>query len=264
MQPQHQEPNREDWMPFTNQVQFKLADLLYHNAELSVPITDTLLMLWANSMAGLNDSAPFKNHNELHLTINKSSLEDVPWECLMTSIPDNVNKSDPSWMQKSYEVWYCNPEAFVSAMLSNPDFEGQFDLWPYINLNPDGTHQWNNIMLGTLAWRNSVSTFSIDTFCDVYWLHAFKDKIFALDPSMEGAMYYPIILGSDKTTVLVTMGQVKYHPVYLLIGNPHNAVQHAHQNAVIPIAFLPIPKCKWLYSNVHAHHSLAIRWSQVW
>jgi len=59
-------------------------------------------------------------------------------------------------------------------------------------------------------------------------------------------MYCPIILGSDKTTVSVAAGHVEYHPLYLSIGNPHNAVRHAHWNMVIPIAFLAIPKCKSL------------------
>jgi len=55
-------------------------------------------------------------------------------------------------------------------------------------------------------------------------------------------MYCPIILGSDKTTVSVATGQVEYHPMYLSIGNPHNTIRHVHCNAVIPIAFLVIPK----------------------
>jgi hypothetical protein len=55
-------------------------------------------------------------------------------------------------------------------------------------------------------------------------------------------MYCPIVLGSDKTTVSVATGHVEYHPLYLSIGNPHNSVRRAHRNAVIPIAFLAIPK----------------------
>ncbi len=56
-------------------------------------------------------------------------------------------------------------------------------------------------------------------------------------------MYVAIILGSDKTTVSVAMGNVEYHPLYLSIGNIHNSVQQGHRNAVIPIGFLAIPKC---------------------
>ena len=55
-------------------------------------------------------------------------------------------------------------------------------------------------------------------------------------------MYYPIILGSDKTTVSVAIGHIEYHPLYLSIDNPHNTVWHAYWNAVILIAFLAIPK----------------------
>lgn len=64
-------------------------------------------------------------------------------------------------------------------------------------------------------------------------------------------MYCPIILGSDKTTVSVATGHVEYHPLYLSIGNPHNAVRRAHRNAVTPIAFLAIPKCKFLIVLIH-------------
>ena len=162
MLPQHKETNREDWTPFTNQVQFELADLVYRRAELSAPIADTLLMLWADSMAGQDASAPFKNHEELHSTIDKSALGDSPWQCFVTNLPENVDKSTPSWMLKTYEVWYRNLDAVISAMLGNPDFDGQFDLCPYIDLNPDGTRRWNNIMSGNLAWMNSVCSVLID------------------------------------------------------------------------------------------------------
>jgi hypothetical protein len=55
-------------------------------------------------------------------------------------------------------------------------------------------------------------------------------------------MYCPIVLGSDKTIVSVATGHVEYHPLYISIGNPHNTIRRAHRNAVIPIAFLAIPK----------------------
>jgi hypothetical protein len=65
------------------------------------------------------------------------------------------------------------------------------------------------------------------------------------NPGARGAMYCPIILGSDKTTVSVATGHVEYHPLYLSIGNPYNTVRQAYRNAVIPIAFLAIPHCMW-------------------
>ncbi|KIM51406.1 hypothetical protein SCLCIDRAFT_86120, partial [Scleroderma citrinum Foug A] len=52
------------------------------------------------------------------------------------------------------------------------------------------------------------------------------------DEATYGAMFVPIILGSDKTTVSISTGQNDYWPVYLSIGNVHNNVHQAHHNAV--------------------------------
>ncbi|KAH9007749.1 hypothetical protein EDB84DRAFT_1252499, partial [Lactarius hengduanensis] len=214
-QPQERALNGGDWAPFADQVQFELADLVYRRAEISAPNIDTILNLWTQSMSDFagGASVPFKNHEEMHAVIDSSTLGDVPWECILTGPPDSIDETAPSWMQRTYEVWYRNPDAVISTMLGNPSFEGQFDLRAYIDLKANGTRLWNNVMSGNIAWRNS------------------------------GAMYCPIILGSDKTTVSVATGHVEYHPVYLSIGNLHNTVWRAHRNAVIPIAFLAIPKC---------------------
>lgn len=63
-----------------------------------------------------------------------------------------------------------------------------------------------------------------------------------MDTSTRGAMFVPIILGSDKTTVSVATGQNEYYPLYLSIGNVQNHMRRAHKNALAVIGFLPIPK----------------------
>lgn len=55
-------------------------------------------------------------------------------------------------------------------------------------------------------------------------------------------MLLPVVAGSDKTTVSVATGHQEYHPVYLLPGNLSNTARRGHGNAVLPVAFLPIPK----------------------
>lgn len=55
-------------------------------------------------------------------------------------------------------------------------------------------------------------------------------------------MLVPILAGADKTTVSVATGQNEFHPLYMSIGNVHNSVRRAHKDAVIPVAFLAIPK----------------------
>jgi hypothetical protein len=55
-------------------------------------------------------------------------------------------------------------------------------------------------------------------------------------------MFVPVVAGSDKTTVSVATGHQEYHPVYMSPGNVSNIARRAHGNALLPVAFLPIPK----------------------
>ena len=64
----------------------------------------------------------------------------------------------------------------------------------------------------------------------------------AADPETHGSMLVPIILGADKTTVSVITGHQQFHPLYMSAGNVHNEMRRAHRDALIPLAFLPIPK----------------------
>jgi hypothetical protein len=63
---------------------------------------------------------------------------------------------------------------------------------------------------------------------------------------MHSAMFVPIILGSDKTTVSVATGHTEYWPLYASIGNIHNSARQAHSSGLVLIAFLPIPKSMFL------------------
>jgi len=62
------------------------------------------------------------------------------------------------------------------------------------------------------------------------------------DPDNHGAMFVPIILGSDKTTVSVATGNNEYYPIYISTGNVHNGMRCAHGEAVSLLGFLAIPK----------------------
>lgn len=55
-------------------------------------------------------------------------------------------------------------------------------------------------------------------------------------------MLVPLVLGTDKTTVSVATGDTEFHPLYLSLGNFTNDARRAHKNAVVPVAFLAIPK----------------------
>lgn len=67
-------------------------------------------------------------------------------------------------------------------------------------------------------------------------------------------MLVSVSAGSDKTVVSVATGQTEYYPLYLTIGNIHNATRRAHRGGVVLIGFLAIPKSNVLSQTlVHVH-----------
>ena len=94
-------------------------------------------------------------------------------------------------------------------------------------------------MSGDWAWDQCVSELYKECWCLLILPQ--KDLI-SVDIDTHGAIFIPVILGSNKTTVSVATGQHEYHPVYLSIGNVHNHIRRAHKDALVLIGFLPIPK----------------------
>lgn len=154
---------------------------------------------------------------------------------------DDIEEDAPSYKQQEYEVWYRDPETVLRNMLENPDFDGEFDTTPYVEIDEGESRRLSDFMSANYAWRHCVSFIPHDF--SYLCLPALQDMIYEEDPiNNEGAMYVAVILGSDKTTVTVGTGNIEYHPLYFSIGTVHNSVRRAHRNSVVPIGFLAIPK----------------------
>ncbi|KIK80718.1 hypothetical protein PAXRUDRAFT_157912 [Paxillus rubicundulus Ve08.2h10] len=78
-------------------------------------------------------------------------------------------------------------------------------------------------MSGDWAWNQAVHHSLHSLHLQVTYWPTSQDDI-AKDKEAHGAVFVPIILGSNKTTVSVATGQNDYWPVYLSIGNVHNNV----------------------------------------
>ncbi|KAJ3742783.1 hypothetical protein DFH05DRAFT_1495496 [Lentinula detonsa] len=224
------------WAPFADEVAFRLASLLFKKVEMSQPNINELLDLWCLDIQRRfnGDSAPFGNHQELLETIDSIQDGSAPWKCLETQIDESFLPDAPEWQKTSYQVWYRDPDMVIANILKNPDFANEFDPAPYVHVGRDGKRRWSNMMSGNFAYRQATKIYDDP--------ETGGDKVL-------GAMYCPIILGADKTTVSVATGHVEYHPLYLSIGNLHNAARRGHRNSVVPIAFLAIPKADRKYDN---------------
>lgn len=151
----HDNPN-SDWTPFTDRVQFALADLLYRKVEMSASNINELFDSWAASMERHNADGPFDSHKEMHDRINAAHFGGAPWNCLRATVDNNVGPDAPAWRTREYEVWYRNPQVVLQNMLDNPDFNGHFDYVPYVALDKSGERRWGDYMSSNYAWSQSV------------------------------------------------------------------------------------------------------------
>ncbi|KAG1805024.1 uncharacterized protein HD556DRAFT_1429137 [Suillus plorans] len=221
----------DNWTPYANRVEFEVADFLYRRNQMSGGDIDFIFNLWAASLAAHGETPPFANHVEMYNVIDSTPLGDVAWQSFSSEYNGALPEGDiPTWMTSEYDVWFRDPRILVHNILSNPDFEGEFDYAPLQEYDTsNGAHRFQDFMS---AIFHPFSNFLIS--------HNSQDLI-AEDPNTIGSMFVPIILGSDKTTVSVATGHNQYWPVYMSISNIRNNVRRAHRNGVVLLGFLAIP-----------------------
>ncbi|KAF8257450.1 hypothetical protein EI94DRAFT_1774442 [Lactarius quietus] len=128
-------------------------------------------------------------------------------------LTDSIPQEDIAWDSFSkYEVWFRNPLIMLKNQLCNLDFKDEIDYAPK-QIYYRGKHHYQNLIYISDSSR-----------------------------STHGALFVPVILGSDKTTVSVATGQNDYYPLYISLSNVHNSVHCAHCNALSLLGFLAIPK----------------------
>lgn len=114
--------------------------------------------LWAASLLAHNDEPPFADHNDMLNVIDSSIEGDVPWQSFKVSYSGDIPHHDaPSWMTKSYDVWFRDPRACALNILSSPDFDGEIDYSAYREFKPEGSRVFKDFMSANWAWRHSVS-----------------------------------------------------------------------------------------------------------
>ncbi|KAI6021335.1 hypothetical protein BKA83DRAFT_4464098 [Pisolithus microcarpus] len=130
-----------------------------------------------------------------------------------------------------------NPCKVIHNILTNSGLTRELDYVPYHEYDASNNQRhWVDFMSGDWAWEQA-------------------DRIVSDDPTTAGVTLIPVILGSDKTTISVAMGQTDYYPLYLSIGNVSNTMHHAHCNAIVLIAFLAMPKSRSTICLILSHYS---------
>jgi Plavaka transposase len=91
------------------------------------------------------------------LTIDATPLGDVKWNNFSLSYNGEKPVSNtPAWMNSSYDIWFRDPLTLVQNLLSNPDFNNEFDYVPFQEHDLDGNHRFQDFMSGNWAWKQAV------------------------------------------------------------------------------------------------------------
>ena len=159
------DPSPDSWDPFDDETQFRMGKFIYKKGEMSAGDIDELMDIWATSKAvddpdldesdGISES-PFSSHEQMYAIIDEIKHGDAPWKSFTISYAGHLGPDPPSWQLQDYQVWYRDPDVVAANMLDNPDFDGEFDYAPYVELDKSGQRRWNEPMSGNLAWRRVV------------------------------------------------------------------------------------------------------------
>lgn len=128
--------------------------------------TDFLLNLINALLASHGDSAPFRNHSDMHNKIDATTLGEAPWDHFTLKyngpLPEGVSQENiPTWMTDEHEIWFRDPVTLLENLLANPDFKDEFDYVPYQEHAADGSHRFRDFMSGNWSWRQAVGYYNI-------------------------------------------------------------------------------------------------------
>ncbi|KAH9069689.1 hypothetical protein EDB83DRAFT_2505890 [Lactarius deliciosus] len=214
----------QDWTPFEDRLAFDWAYYHYVNLQSSAAEIAEGLNLWSATSFkhGSTVGAPWRSAKEMYATIDTIKIGSLPFQTFMLQYTGPKPLVPPCWMEEVYKLNTRDILEVVQEQLATSDFKSQFDYVPYKEFNGRGECVWSNLMSGQ-------------------WASMQADEL-SKEGCNDGAMFVPIVAGSDKTTVSVATGHQEYHPVYVSVGNLTNTARRAHGNSVLPVAFLPIPK----------------------
>ncbi|PIL37761.1 transcription factor [Ganoderma sinense ZZ0214-1] len=215
-----------DWWPFEDRPQFEFAHWHFEEVKTSRRKINQLLRILAAQKAAEtgnpNASMFFKDADDIEEHIDAIPYGEIPWRAFEMRYTGPITPHTPAWKLQTYTVYTRDPLRVAESMASSADFHRTWDYSPFEEYIGQNCRRFSHFMSGHWAFK--------------------KANKLSEDPAMHGAMLVPVIFGADKTTVSVVAGHQAFHPLYMSLGNIHNEMRRAHRDAVIPLAFLAIPK----------------------
>ncbi|KAF8834531.1 hypothetical protein BDN67DRAFT_992647 [Paxillus ammoniavirescens] len=113
--PLHEKPNN-DWSPYRNHLEFKLADFLYTRNQMPAAQINSLLDIWAASLLEASGEPLFIDHKDLYKTMNSTTLGEVKWESFSIQYTNFASGMDyRPYCEYEAETDKCHQHNFMST-----------------------------------------------------------------------------------------------------------------------------------------------------
>ncbi|KAF6759278.1 hypothetical protein DFP72DRAFT_1031991 [Ephemerocybe angulata] len=219
------QPTTTGFEPFNSRSDFDFAHYHFVEVQTSRAQIDKAIDIWAAQLAPHGASPPWRNADDMYKTIDEIPGLG-PWKTYNIKYTGpRPERNAPRWMDETYQLVTRDARTVIHEQLRTREFKDSIHYGPYMQFDRDGQRIWSNLMSADWAWSQADQIV--------------KDRG---AEEAKGAMFVPIVAGSDKTTVSVGTGHQQYYPVYLSPGNVSNEARRGHGNSVLPLGFLPIPK----------------------
>ncbi|KAF8055570.1 hypothetical protein FPV67DRAFT_1435271 [Lyophyllum atratum] len=214
------------WAPFEDRLGFDFAHYHFTELQTSKAEIDKALDLWGAAVLKYGDGIPWKDAEDMYKTIDAIRHGNCEWKTYKIKYngPLPAHGTPPKWMTEEFVLCTRDSRQLLLEQLRSPAFKGNIHYSPYMQFDKAGQRIWSNLLSGEWSWSQAD---------DIAETHG---------DTARGAMFIPVVAGSDKTTVSVATGHQQYHPVYMSPGNVTNIGRRAQGNSILPVAFLPIPK----------------------
>ena len=115
-----------------------------------------LLEIIAAMNAMTSGEGPFKTHTDLYNTTDVTNLGDTLWNYFNLNYQGEMNASSPPWQTEDFLVWFQDPLTLIHHLLSNSDFNGDFNYLPFQEHDTENNHRYENFMSGNWSWKQVV------------------------------------------------------------------------------------------------------------
>ncbi|KAF8264139.1 hypothetical protein EI94DRAFT_1772764 [Lactarius quietus] len=156
----------ENWAPYKNCLQFKVADFLYCRNQMSGGNINFVLKLWAVSLAIHDDDPPFSNAQHMYDMIYPTPLSNIPWESFTLQYDGpRPTENIPSWMDSEYDVWFRNPLSLFKSGFNYSPFQEHTSHGDIIAEDPE----MHSLVFCPIILGSNKTTVSVATGHNEYW-----------------------------------------------------------------------------------------------